>query len=159
MARVPSGAACALPLCTDVSSFGMLDGLSLGVGGTVLVLLFELGATLLISYVLFWSVTTAGADYRLAATGVYLVLALVNLLYAISCLWGVVELLHFLVYSLKAAAALLCALYAVRIREAAQVDGATLRVCADNQDGSDALPEPRKLPAPQAASEAQVELL
>jgi len=97
-----------------VSSLGLFDGLYVGTGvGLYVMALLEVCVALVIGYLLYWSVLHAkGNDYALLATAVYLVLGIVNLLYAASCLFLNVHVLRAIAYFAKAAAALGCFFYA-----------------------------------------------
>jgi len=132
-----------------VSSFGLLDGLSLGATATMVAVAVEVLVALLVSYLFYWMVRQAGASYRLVAISAYLALGAANLLYAASCLWGGLELLHAAVYTLKTATALACAFLAAKIHLEAEAGGESF-VHVDTADAAatTGLPEPSKLPAP-----------
>jgi len=106
-----------------VSAFGLFDGLNLGMTGTLIAISLEVTVALIVGYLLYWMVLRADPDYLLLASLLYLVLGSVNLLYALSCLWGGLELLHFALYMLKTLVSLGCAFYAAKIRERAQGGG------------------------------------
>jgi hypothetical protein len=103
----------------------------------------------LAGYVLFWAVLHArgnhAAEYQLLAMVVYIALATVHLLFAISCLVGGIQHLRFVMYALKTACAAACAMYAGQLRKSffGKSAGAA-RVAAAKSSGAAALPSPAR---------------
>ena len=96
---------------------------------------------------LFWAVLHArgnyAAEYQLLAMVVYITLATVHLLFAISCLVGGIQHLRFVMYALKTACAAACAMYAGQLRKSFFGKSAA-GVAAAKGSGAAALPSPAR---------------
>ena len=103
----------------------------------------------LAGYVLFWAVLHArgnyAAEYQLLAMVVYIALATVHLLFAISCLVGGIQHIRFVMYALKTACAAACAMYAGQLRKSFSGKSAgAAGVAAAKGSGAAALPSPAR---------------